>query len=222
MHKSAGPLYAMGMKEKITIRRMIGMIAGIVILSLGIALFKQSLLGNDSISALNMRLAELWHLSLGTEQLITNRLFLLLEILFGRKYIGPGTIINGAGVGYLVSFFYDLLQKFAALPTTLPIKLIWVAAGVLVISFGASLYQTADLGIAPYDYLAIGLKDHTPVPYFWCRIFTDTLCAVLCYLLGGLIGLGTVICALGLGPFVSFFTRKVSMKLLNVSDAATL
>ena len=41
-------------------RRVIGMVVGIVIIGLGIALFKQSHLGNDSISALNMRLAELF------------------------------------------------------------------------------------------------------------------------------------------------------------------
>ena len=99
------------MKNKYTARRVLGMIAGIVILSLGIALFKESMLGNDSISALNMRLAELWHMPLGNEQLITNGLFLLVELLFGRKYIGLGTIINGAGVGYLVTFFYDLISS---------------------------------------------------------------------------------------------------------------
>ena len=45
--------------HKPTARRVVGMVAGIVIIALGIALFKQSHLGNDSISALNMRLAEL-------------------------------------------------------------------------------------------------------------------------------------------------------------------
>ena len=50
----------------------------------------------------------------------------------------------------------------------------WSRAAVL----GASLYQTADLGIAPYDYLSLGLRDYTPCPYFGCRIFTDALSAL--------------------------------------------
>ena len=37
---------------------------------------------------------------------------------------------------------------------------------MLVTALGASLYQTADLGIAPYDYLSLGLRDYTPCPYF--------------------------------------------------------
>ena len=46
--------------------------------------------------------------------------------------------------------------------------------------------------------------------YFWCRIFTDSVCVVLAFLLGGLIGLGTLVCALGLGPFISFFTKHAA------------
>ena len=98
---------------------------------------------------------------------------------------------------------------------TLPVQLLWVAVAVLVIALGCSLYQTADLGVAPYDALSLMLADRLPVPYFGCRVFTDALCAVLAFLLGGLIGLGTLICAFGLGPFVQFFTRHFSEKMLR-------
>ena len=60
----------------------------------------------------------------------------------------------------------------------------WSRAAVLVTALGASLYQTADLGIAPYDYLSLGLRDYTPCPYFGCRIFTNALSALLCWLAG--------------------------------------
>ena len=169
--------------RKPTARRVVGMVAGIVIIALGIALFKQSHLGNDSISALNMRLAELLGISLGTQNLCTNILFFLLEFWFGRKYIGLGTFVNGICIGYIVTAFYDPIH--------------------------------AHLGIAPYDYLSLGLRDYTPCPYFGCRIFTDALSALLCWLLGGLVGLGTLICAFCLGPFIQFFDRTFSQKVLQ-------
>ena len=53
--------------------------------------------------------------------------------------------------------------------------------------------------------------------YFWCRIFTDSLCVVIAWALGGLIGLGTLVCALGLGPFISFFTRHAAQRLVGVT-----
>ena len=200
-----------------SVRRIIGMVAGIVIIGLGIALFKQSHLGNDSISALNMQLAEMLGISLGVQNLCTNVIFFIIQFWFGRKYIGLGTFVNGIGIGFIVTWFYEPIaaQFGPAQAAGLPVQLLWVALAVPVTALGASLYQTADLGIAPYDYLSIGLRDYTPFPYFGCRVFTDALCALLCWLLGGLVGLGTLICAFCLGPFIQFFDGHFSQKVLK-------
>ena len=149
------------------------------------------------------------------QNLCTNILFFLLEFWFGRKYIGLGTFVNGICIGYIVTAFYDPIHAHFGDAPSLAVQLAWVIAAVLVTALGASLYQTADLGIAPYDYLSLGLRDYTPCPYFGCRIFTDALSALLCWLLGGLVGLGTLICAFCLGPFIQFFDRTFSQKVLQ-------
>ena len=115
--------------RKPTARRVVGMVAGIVIIALGIALFKQSHLGNDSISALNMRLAELLGISLGTQNLCMNILFFLLEFWFGRKYIGLGTFVNGICIGYIVTAFYDPIHAHFGDAPSLAVQLAWVIAG---------------------------------------------------------------------------------------------
>ena len=114
--------------EKPTARRIVGMVVGIVIIGLGIALFKQSHLGNDSISALNMRLAEMLGISLGVQNLCTNILFFALQFWFGRKYIGLGTFVNGIGVGFIVTAFYDPIAAHfgPAEALGLPVQLLWV------------------------------------------------------------------------------------------------
>ena len=203
-----------------TTRRIVGMVVGIVIIGLGIALFKQSHLGNDSISALNMRLAERMGISLGVQNLCTNILFFLLEIWVGRQYIGLGTFVNGIGIGFIVTFFYDPIAAYFGPAGSFPEQLLWVALAVPVTALGASLYQTADLGIAPYDSLALELRDYTPVPYFGCRVFTDALCALITWVLGGLVGLGTLICAFCLGPFIQFFNGHISEKVLQYKPQA--
>ena len=58
--------------QKISLRRILGMIAGVVIIGIGIAVFKFSHLGNDSISALNLRLAELVGLPFSIENVLMN------------------------------------------------------------------------------------------------------------------------------------------------------
>lgn len=207
--------------ERPTARRILGMVVGIVIISLGIAIFKQSHLGNDSITAMNMRLAELLGISLGVQNICTNAVFLVLEFIWGRQYIGLGTLVNGLGCGFIITFFYDYISAWFGPAETLPVQLLWVVIAVPVTALGCSLYQTADLGIAPYDFLALGLRDHLHKPYFGCRVFTDTLCAVITFLLGGLVGLGTLICAFGLGPFVQFFNGAISERVLKYKPAVT-
>lgn len=205
-------------------RRIIGSIVGTVIISMGISIFKEAMLGIDAISGLNMRIAALLGLRLGVMNLITNSVFFLLQFLFGRRYIGLGTVVNGVGCGFIIEFFYEgFIVSFFGVLDSMPLRLLFVLLGVLVISVGVSIYQTADLGVAPYDYLSIGLRDHTPLPYFWCRMGTDCSCALLGFLLGGcgvgLVGLGTVVCSLGLGPFIQFFNRVLSERLLRYQAA---
>ena len=207
------------LEQKISARRILGMIAGVVIIGIGIAVFKFSHLGNDSISALNLRLAELVGLPFSIENVLMNLFLFVPQLIWGRRYIGLGTIINSFCIGFIVTFTNNAMTAVFGSADTLPVQLFWVAVGVLVVAFGGSLYQTAGLGVAPYDALSLMMSDRLPLPYFGCRVFTDALCALLAYLLGGLIGLGTLICAFGLGPFVQFFTKHFSEKVLRYSPA---
>ena len=163
-------------KDRVMLKRYLGMVLGVFIISIGIALFKESHLGNDPISALNMRLAEIFGISLGLQNLYANIIFLIVQILFGRKYIGAGTFVNGVLVGYVVSFFYGLLAKNFGLAEEqgLFIQIVWAGIAVVVTSLGVSLYQTADLGIAPYDYLSLGLREKA----LFClqNVYRRTLC----------------------------------------------
>lgn len=197
------------------------MVLGVLIISIGIALFKESHLGNDPMSAFSMRLSEIFGIPLGTQNLILNALFLLLQFSFGKKYIGAGTFVNGIILGYIVSFFYAIFVRYFGYAETfgLGIQLLWAAAAVVITSLGVSLYQTADLGVAPYDYLSLGLRDKTKKHYFVCRMFTDGVSALAAFLTGGLVGIGTLISAFGLGPIVHFFDVHLSEKWIGYTPA---
>ena len=53
------------------------------------------------------------------------------------------------------------------------------------------------------------------LPYFWARMITDAGCALVCFLAGGLVGLGTIISAFCLGPVIHFFDLHVSKPILG-------
>lgn len=201
--------------RQIRYRRILVMVFGIIILGLGISLFKLSALGNDPSSAMVMAIGDKIHVDFARTLLAANCLWFLAEVIWGRHYIGLGSFVNWFGVGTISMMFTRLLSILLPEPESFVQKLIIMAVGMLVLSLAASMYQTADLGIAPYDSLSLMLEERLPIPYFWCRIFTDVLCVVICVLVGGLVGIGTLVCSLGLGPFIHFFNRHVSEKLVG-------
>lgn len=194
-------------------RRTAVMLLGIVTLGLGIALFKISLMGNDPSSAMAMAIAGALGKEFSIVLIALNTLFFAAEALWGRRLIGVGTFVNWFCVGTASTFFIRLLNGLFTVPDAFWGRLPLLPAGVLVLSFACSLYQTADLGIAPYDSLSIMLARRLPVPYFWCRILTDCCCTLVAFALGGVVGLGTLLCSVGFGPFISFFTKHVAERL---------
>lgn len=200
-------------------RRIGGMVLGNFILGIGVAVFRTSLLGNDPYSAMLMAGADRLSVAYSTLLLIANAVVFIAEILWGRHFIGIGTFVNWFLLGYVASFFIDVFAVFQIPERGIVIRLLTVAVGVLVVSLGVSLYQSADLGIAPYDSLSLIISEHCPLPYFWCRLGTDVVCAAVCFVLGGIVNVGTAVCAFGLGPFVHFFDRAVSHKVLGIKES---
>ena len=182
--------------RNLTLRRVLVMLLGIVLLSIGVALFDFSRMGNDPSTSVVIALGDQTGLGLSRTMLLCNSVYFIVEILLARMYRVPW-----------------LCEGDVSFPVRLGIMLL----GVLILSLGASMYQTADTGIAPYDALSIILsRRQSKIPYFWCRIATDSICAIAAALLGGVIGIGTLICALGLGPFITFFDRLISRKLCGL------
>ncbi len=208
------------MKEylnKIGMRRIIGMVFGNFILGIGIAVFRTSLLGNDPYSAMLMAGADRLPVTYSTLMLIVNAGVFLVEFLWGRHLIGFGTFVNWFLLGYVASFFIEVFAVMQIPQRGMAVRLLTVAVGVLIVSAGVSLYQSADLGVAPYDSVSMILSEHCPLPYFWCRLATDVVCTAVCFALGGIVNVGTAVCAFGLGPFIHFFDEHLSRKALGIN-----
>lgn len=206
--------------RRLSLRRVLVMLLGIVLIAVGVALFKFSKMGNDPGTAFAIALGDILGVRMSSMIILCNSVYFLVEILFGRKLIGIGTFINALCVGPMAELVLSWLDKISwlhggALPF-LP-RLAIMVLGVLILSLSASMYQTADTGIAPYDALSLIMsRRQKKIPYSWCRIAVDSACALLAVLLGGFVGLGTLICSIGLGPFITFFDRTVSRPLCGL------
>ena len=93
--------------RKINWKYVVVMLIGNIILGLGIAIFKLSGLGNDPFSGMVMALAECVGIEYARFLILLNLGFFVIEIIWGRKLIGLGTIINALFLGYFVTFFYN-------------------------------------------------------------------------------------------------------------------
>lgn len=202
--------------KKVGARRCIIMVLGNVFLGLGVAVFKLSGMGNDPFSGMVMALSDQAGIAYAHFILIVNVILFVAQVMTGKEFIGAGTLVNACLLGYIVTFFYNILVGVFGQPELLWERIVIVCIGVVFTSFGVSMYQSSDVGVAPYDSLSLIMtKKWRKISYFWHRIATDATCVLICFLAGGIVGLGTLICALGLGPFVHFFDEHFSKKLVG-------
>lgn len=197
--------------QKAGMKRICMSLAGNLLVGVGVAIFKVAALGNDPYNGMNMALSELLSLPYPTLQILVNILFFAIQLLAARELIGFGTVVNIFLIGYIVNFTYGLLIQTFGSPGSFALQFIAMVIGMLICSLGLSLYQCSEMGTAPYDALALILdRKLTKLPYFWCRILCDGSCALICFLAGGIVGLGTLVSAFGFGPVIAFFNKTVS------------
>ena len=202
--------------KNINWKYVIVMCIGNIILGLGIAIFKFSGLGNDPFSGMVMALSDRAGIEYAVFLIMINTIVFIVEFILGRKLIGLGTFVNSLLLGYVVTFFYNLIVSAAGEPGQLLQRILIVCIGVIVTSFGVSMYQLPKQGVAPYDSMSLIMTERLKkIPYFWNRVVTDAFCALMCWLAGGIVGLGTLVSAFGLGPFVQFFDTHFTSKLLE-------
>ena len=192
--------------KKLGIKRISASLIGILFVGLGIAIFKLAALGNDPYTGMNMALSDSFKIPFPTLQLGVNLALFLLQFVFAKDLIGLGTLVNALFMGSIIDVFVRLLFTWPGTPASFAGKVLIMLIGMIICSFGISLYQCSDLGVSPYDAASLILdRKLTKIPYFWCRIFTDGFCALVCYLFGGIVGLGTLVTAFGFGPVISLF-----------------
>ena len=192
------------------------MCIGNILTGLGVAIFKLSGLGNDPFSGMVMALSDRAGIEYAVFLIMINTIVFIVEFILGRKLIGLGTFVNALLLGYVVTFFYNLIVSAAGEPGQLLQRILIVCIGVIVTSFGVSMYQLPKQGVAPYDSMSLIMTERLKkIPYFWNRVVTDAFCALMCWLAGGIVGLGTLVSAFGLGPFVQFFDTHFTSNLLE-------
>ncbi|GAA0370130.1 membrane protein YczE [Actinoallomurus spadix] len=187
-------------------RRLAQLYVGLALYGLGIALQVASRLGNDPWDVLHQGLARQTGLSIGTWIIIAAVAVMALWIPL-RQRPGIGTISNAL----LVGAFADLFLWALPHPHTVAVQWGYLVAAILVGGFATGCYIGAGLGPGPRDGLTTGLaaRGHS-IRVVRTGIELTVLAAG--WLLGGTVGLGTLLYAVTIGPLTHVFIPRLEIK----------
>ncbi len=122
---------------------------------------------------------------------------------------GPGTALNMLLVGPFVDLF--LASGWVPVPDTLGLGLLQVTAGVVLIGAGSGLYITARFGAGPRDGFVLAASRLSGATVRRVRTLLEIVVLAVGWLLGGTVGIGTVLFALAIGPAMQAAIRLFSL-----------
>ena len=177
--------------------RLPGLLLGLVLFGIGVALMAEAGLGLGPWEAFHQGISRLTGLELGTVSILLGVPILALWWPLGERP-GYGTLLNVVLIGTSTNVALSVLPAFGGSAAQLAVMLL----GVAVVAIGSGLYLAADLGAGPRDGLMTGLHRRFGWSIRRSRTAVELTVLLLGFLLGGTIGVGTVVFALGIGPLV--------------------
>ncbi|MDT2074849.1 MAG: hypothetical protein RMX26_02590 [Planktomarina sp.] len=174
------------------------LLIGLILFGLGEALLIGAGLGVSPWTVLAQGVSHITGWSIGFATFITSLLVLACWLPL-KQIPGIGTIMNVLIIALVLEFLLPYIPTFRS-----PLLKIGEAIiGVLVTGFGGGLYLISNLGPGPRDGLMTGLQRITSSPIALVRSSLEISVIFIGWLLGGSVGFGTVLFALGIGPSVA-------------------
>lgn len=184
--------------------RLAKLVAGLFCYSVGILLTINAHIGYSPWDVFHVGLAQTFGFPLGMTGIGVGLVVVVLAYYLGET-LGMGTLLNMI----LIGVFLDLIIWSQVLPvaSTLVGGLGMLAAGMVVIAIASYLYISSGFGAGPRDTLMVALHRKTGYPIGLCRGAIEVIVMVVGYFLGGMVGVGTVITATLIGPFIQWCFR---------------
>ena len=198
------------------------LLVGLCIAHLGVTLFLQTELGSDPFNVFVQGLfrsipwpawAAMTH---GRVHLLVSLLILLVLLGLDRSYVRVGTVLCMALGGPIIDVFTLWLSPVIHGGLPLLWRLVLLAAGCLILAFGMTIVIRSQAGTGPNDLVAVVLSDKLKKPFGPVRVAVDCAFAGIGLALGGVLGIGTVVCAFLVGPAAQLFF-PVSEKICQVA-----
>lgn len=188
-------------------KKLFIIVCGIALMAFGTSLCNYTGFGIDPFNALCIGSSIQFNISLGMFTLLAQIIIAVFVFCMNRRYIGIGSLIPMIVFGYLLEFLTIIVKTI--LPDTIPsiLSIFLFGFGMMVIAFGMSLYMSSELGMVPYDGIAFVISEKTDKNPFLLRVILDIIVAIIAFIMGGPIQIGTIFIAFGIGPILNFMNR---------------
>ena len=183
---------------KPTIKTLIFLVLGLSLFAIGETLLITANQGVSPWTVLAQGISFQTNLSIGFTTFIVSLIVLILWYPLKQKP-GLGTILNIV----LISIIIDLTIPILPYPKSFLFQIIQSIIAVFIVGLGSGFYLTANLGPGPRDGLMTGLQSLTNQPIALIRTVIEVSAVGLGFYLGGIVGIGTLLFAFGIGPTVS-------------------
>ena len=183
---------------KPNIKTLIYLVLGLSLFAIGETLLITANQGVSPWTVLAQGISFQTNLSIGFTTFIVSLIVLILWYPLKQKP-GLGTILNIV----LISIIIDLTIPILPYPKSFLFQIIQSIIAVFIVGLGSGFYLTANLGPGPRDGLMTGLQSLTNQPIALIRTIIEVSAVGLGFYLGGIVGIGTLLFAFGIGPTVS-------------------
>ena len=180
------------------LKTLIYLVLGLTLFALGETLLITANQGVSPWTVLAQGISFQTNLSIGVTTFIVSLIVLILWYPLKQKP-GLGTILNIV----LISIIIDLSTPILPYPKSFLFQIVQSIVAVFVVGIGSGFYLTADLGPGPRDGLMTGLQNITNQPIALIRTILEVSAVCVGFYLGGVVGIGTLLFAFGIGPAVS-------------------
>lgn len=195
-------------KLGVSYQSVVALVLSLFFTATGVCLLVLANIGSDAVTMLCSGLNRFFDISLGTASNISNITVLALALIIGRKYIGFTTIAACLLMGFVINILNPVyIILVAPLMQSIMINFIVFICGLLAESLGCAILIHYQTGMNQLDALASGLVDRFHLDYRLIRTLMDVSMFALGFIMGGQVGLGTIICVLMMGSIISWFVK---------------
>lgn len=181
-------------------RRFLHLFSGLTIFGFGTGLQVLADVGLSPWDVLHQGISFNTPLSIGVAGIVVG-FAVLAAWLPLRQRLGIGTVANVIVIGLMI----DLTLAVVPDVTSLAVRWVVMVVGIVLVGLGSGIYIGARLGPGPRDGLMTGLAELTPLSIRLARTMVEGAALIGGWILGGRVGLGTVVFAVTIGPLVQFF-----------------